>query len=131
MDRPLHGLPPLLGEVADQLPALQQVASGMAGSFSCLHNVHFLSLDEAKRFWRQTPHCPIPMEDVHKLVKVVGSMQESEAPFLGTACQLLPDDDPFTEARGSLEEQEGLTRACGKPRALAVKVPDCPLEQTC
>lgn len=34
--------------------------------------VHFLSLDVAKRFWRQTAHCPIPMETVHKLVKVGG-----------------------------------------------------------
>lgn len=39
---------------------------------------------------------------------------------------LLCGDDPCTEAGGSLEEQEGLTRSCGKPTALAVKAPDCP-----
>lgn len=44
---------------------------------------------------------------------------------------LLPDGDPGTEAGGSLEEQEGLTRSCGMPTALAVKAPDCPTEETC
>lgn len=69
------------------------------------------------------------MEDVPELVKVVGSRQDSEA----MAClqRLLPDGDTCTEAGGSLLEQEGLTAACGKSIALAVKAPDHPLEETC
>lgn len=126
MDRPLHCLPAL--QTTCQTSSTWHLAWQ-----DRFHDVYMMYTSTPwmwQRFWRQTAHCPIPMEDVHKLVKVVGSRQvrglfSRHMPwYFCTYCYLMM-------IHGSLMEHKGLTRECGKPTVLGVKVPDCPLDDPC